>query len=74
MMTLRQFFKLLACPLIAGIFISAGQLPSWRADPHDAFVNWHSNVSRESFTDKGDPDPRSSSDRLWEILSTFPPD
>jgi hypothetical protein len=73
MMTLRQFFKLLACPLIAGIFISAGQLP-WRADPHDAFVNWHPDVSRESLTDKRDPDPRSSSDRLWEILSTFPAD
>jgi hypothetical protein len=68
MMTLRQFFKLLACPLIAGIFISAGELP-WRAD---AFVNWHPDVSRESL--KGNPDPRSSSERLWEILSTFPPD
>jgi hypothetical protein len=74
MMTLRQFFKLLACPLIAGIFIGAGQLPSWRADPHDAFLNWHPDVSRESFADKAEPDPRSSSDRLWEILSTFPPD
>ena len=71
MMTLRQFFKLLACPLIAGIFISAGQLP-WRADPNDAFVNRQPDVSRESL--KGDPGPRSSSDRLWEILSTFPPD
>jgi hypothetical protein len=73
MMTLRQFFKLLACPLIAGIFISAGQLP-WRADPHDAFVKWRPDVSRESLTDKRDPDPRSSSDRLWESLSTFLPD
>jgi hypothetical protein len=72
-MTLRQFFKLLAGPLIAGIFISAGQSP-WRADPHDAFVNWHPDVSHESLTDKGYTDPRSSSDRLWEILSTFPPD
>jgi hypothetical protein len=72
MMTLRQFFKLFACPLIAGIFISAGQLPVWWADPRDAFVNWHPDVSRESF--KGDPDPRSSSDRLWEIISTFPAD
>jgi hypothetical protein len=71
MMTLRQFFKLFACPLIAGIFISAGKLP-WRADPHDAFLNGLPDLSRKSF--RGDPDPRSSSDRLWEILSTFPPD
>jgi hypothetical protein len=68
-MTLRQFFKLIACPLIAGIFISAGQLP-WKANPYDAFVNRHPNDSRES----DDADPRSSSDRLWESLSTFLPD
>ena len=68
-MTLRQFFKLIACPLIAGIFISAGQLP-WKANPYDAFVNRHPNDSRES----DDPDPRSPSDRLWESLSTFLPD
>jgi hypothetical protein len=72
-MTVRQFLKLIACPFIAGIFISAGQLP-WKANPYDAFVNWHPKVSRESLTDKDEPDPRSSSDRLWEILSTFPPD
>jgi hypothetical protein len=73
-MTLRQFFKLIACPLIAGIFIGAGHLPSWRADPPDAFLNSHADVSRESLRDRGDPGPRSSSDRLWESLSTFPPD
>jgi hypothetical protein len=72
-MPVRQFFKLIACPLIAGIFISAGQLP-WKTDPYDTFVNWHPNVSRESLSDKRGPDPRSSSDRLWETLSTFPPD
>jgi hypothetical protein len=65
-MTLRQLFKLIAGPLIAGIFISAGQSP-WRSDAYDAFVNWHANVSRAS----DDPDPRSSSDRLWESLSSF---
>jgi hypothetical protein len=52
-MTLRQFFKLIACPLIAGIFLSAAQLP-WKAD---AFVNRHPNDSRES----DDAYPRSSS-------------
>jgi hypothetical protein len=73
-MTLRQFFKFVACPFIAGIFISVGQLPSWKANPYDAFVNRHPNISRESFTGKDDPDPRSSSDRLWENLSTFSSD
>jgi hypothetical protein len=72
-MTFREFFKLIACPLIAGIFISAGQLPPWKADPHDPLANWL-DVSHESLTDKGDPDRQSSLDRLCEILSTFPPD
>jgi hypothetical protein len=31
---------------------------AWKDNPNGAFVNWHPNVSCESFTGKDDPDPR----------------
>jgi hypothetical protein len=31
---------------------------AWKDNPNGAFVNWHPNVSCESFTGKEDPDPR----------------
>jgi hypothetical protein len=31
---------------------------AWKDNPNGAFVNWHPNVSCESFTGKNDPDPR----------------
>jgi hypothetical protein len=31
---------------------------AWKDNPNGAFVNWHPNVSCESFTAKDDPDPR----------------
>jgi hypothetical protein len=31
---------------------------AWKDNPNGAFVNWHPNVSCESFAGKNDPDPR----------------
>ena len=54
-----QFFHLFTSPNRFGLpaFYTL-HVWAWKKNPKGAFVNWHPNVSCESFTGKDDPDPR----------------